>query len=280
MTARLALRFGPGVARWCEGVPARVAELERRWGFELLEELEPGAVSVVFRCRWVDGTPAVLKLSPGEKLLGAQAGALGLFAASGRVPAVFAADGDALVLEEVLPGTLAEDLPLAGLPERWAGLLAALHAVPERPVGVLRGRCEEFLGRIGRRLDEPAIGARVSPADWARTVERCEKLLDSQGRTVLLHGDLHLGNVLDGGARGLVAIDPKACVGDPCFDAADLVVAGPGIEDRCEEVAAACGLDGDRLFAWSQVFAMLLAIAHLGGEPDEALVEELLTVTR
>nr|WP_225882432.1 aminoglycoside phosphotransferase family protein [Streptomyces aureocirculatus] len=37
----------------------------------------------------------------------------------------------------------------------------------------------------------------------------------------LLHGDLHLGNVLDGGQRGLMAIDPKACAGDPCFDAVD-----------------------------------------------------------
>jgi streptomycin 6-kinase len=31
--------------------------------------------------------------------------------------------------------------------------------------------------------------------------------------TALLHGDLHLGNVLDGGPRG---IDPKASVGDRC----------------------------------------------------------------
>jgi hypothetical protein len=45
-------------------------------------------------------------------------------------------------------------------------------------------------------------------------------LLDTQTTTVLLHGDLHLGNALDGGpSRGLIAIDPKACVGDPCFDA-------------------------------------------------------------
>ncbi|HUQ55754.1 aminoglycoside phosphotransferase family protein [Lentzea sp.] len=280
MTARLAQRFGPSVAEWCEGVPARVERLERRWGFELGAPLEPGAVSVVFRCRWPDGTPAVLKLSPGAELLAAQAGMLGLFAASGRVPAVLAVDEDALVLEEVLPGTPAEDLPFDGLPALWAELLRALHAVPEQPVGPLRERCEEFLARIGRRRDDPAIGSRVSATIWARTVERCGKLLDTQGRTVVLHGDLHLGNALDGGPRGLVAIDPKACLGDPCFDAADLVVAGPGVEDRCERVAAACGLDGDRLFAWSRVFATLLAIGHLGGGGDGTAVEELLTVAR
>lgn len=147
-----------------------------------------------------------------------QAGMLGWFAPSGRVPVVLAVDeaAGAMVLEEVLPGTMAEDLPVASLPVLWADLLAALHgvAVPERPLGVLRGRCEEFFVRIGRRLSEPVIGARIDAALWAKAIQRCERLLDTQTKTVLLHGDLHLGNVLDGGAeRGLMAIDPKACVG-------------------------------------------------------------------
>ena len=42
---------------------------------------------------------------------------------------------------------------------------------------------------------------------------------------MLLHGDLTPVNVLDGGVeRGLVAIDPAPCVGDPAFDAIDLVL--------------------------------------------------------
>ncbi|MDX8031945.1 aminoglycoside phosphotransferase family protein [Lentzea sp. BCCO 10_0856] len=280
MTARLAVRFGPGVAAWCAEVPDRVARLAQRWGLEPGEELEPGAVSVVLRCRWADGTPAVLKLSPDHELLAAQTGMLGLFAASGRVPAVLAADGDAVVLREVLPGTLAEDLPFDGLPRLWADLLAALHGVPARPVGLLRTRCEESFARIGRRLADPVIGARISAATWERAERRCERLLDTQ-TSVLLHGDLHLGNALVG-EPGLMAIDPKACLGDPCFDAADLVVAGAGQEGvatRCEVVAAACGLDGDRLFGWSQVIAPMLAIAHLTHGGPEAAVEELLTVS-
>ena len=282
MTTRLAARFGPGVAGWCAEVPALVARLADRWDLAIGEALEPGAVSVVLRCRWADGTPAVLKLSPDRELLAAQTGMLGLFAASGRVPAVLAADGDAVVLEEILPGTLAEDLPAATLPALWADLLAALHSVPKQPVGLLRGRCEEFFARIGRRLAEPVIGARISEAAWALAMRRCERLLDTETGTVLLHGDLHLGNAL-AGPRGLMAIDPKACLGDPCFDAVDLVVAGAGQEGvaaRCEAVATACGLDGDRLFAWSQVIAPLLAIAYLGNGGDETVIEELLAVSR
>jgi hypothetical protein len=59
-----------------------------------------------------------------------------------------------------------------------------------------------------------------------------------------LHGDLQLGDVLDGGpSRGLVAVGPKACIGDPCFDAVDYVVAGAGhegVEVRRQRVATAC----------------------------------------
>ncbi|WP_375792226.1 phosphotransferase [Streptomyces rhizosphaericus] len=119
----------------------------------------------------------------------------------------------------------------------------ALHGVapPPRPPRVLRGRCEEAFARVGRRLSEPAISARIDV--WSGAMQRCERLLDTEAATVLLHGDLHLGNVLGGGAeRGLMAIDPKACAGDPCFDAVDYVVTGPGlegVETRCPRVR--CG---------------------------------------
>lgn len=284
--ARLAGRFGPAAEAWIGEVPALAARLASRWGLVLGEPFGSGASAIVLRCRWPDGSPAVLKLSPDRALVARQGEMLRVFAASGRVPAVLAVDAEAgaMVLDEVRPGTEAEDLPPASLPRQWGELLAALHAVPP-PAGWpwdLRGRFDEAFARIGRRLSEPAIGARISPGTWQRAIRRCDRLLDTQTELVLLHGDLHLGNVLDGGpARGLIAIDPKACVGDPCFDAVDYVVAGAGhegVETRCRRVAAACGLDGDRLHAWSRVIAPMFAIARLThGGPA---VDELLALSR
>ncbi|WP_329051286.1 aminoglycoside phosphotransferase family protein [Amycolatopsis sp. NBC_01488] len=286
--ARLVSRFGPDVVAWLEGVPALAGRLASRWGLLLGEPFASGASSVVVRCRWPDGTPAVLKLSPDRVLLTRQVEMLRVFAASGRVPAVLAMDAEAgaTVLEEVRPGTEAEDLPQTSLPRQWGELLSALHAVapPADWPWDLRGRCDEAFARIGRRLSEPAIRARIDQATWRRTIGRCEALLDAQTRLVLVHGDLHLGNVLDGGpSRGLIAIDPKACVGDPCFDAVDYVVAGAGhegVEARCQRVAAACGLDGDRLYAWSRVIAPLFAIAYLTHDGPEQAIGELLTLAR
>ena len=286
--ARLVSRFGPAAVGWLDGVAALAARLASRWGLVLGELFASGASSVVMRCRWPDGTPAVLKLSPDRTLLAKQVEMLRVFASSGRVPAVLSADTEAgaMVLEEVRPGTEAGDLPLTSLPKLWGELLAALHAVTP-PAGWsrdLRGRCDEAFARIGGRLAEPAIAARIDEATWRRAIERCEALLDTQARLVLLHGDLHLGNVLDGGlSRGLVAIDPKACIGDPCFDAVDYVVAGAGhegVEVRCQRVAVACGLDGDRLHAWSRVIAPMFAIAYLTYDGPEPAIDELVTLAR
>ncbi|MEU7580135.1 aminoglycoside phosphotransferase family protein [Streptomyces sp. NPDC041068] len=285
---RLVGRFGREAEGWLAEVPNLAARLAARWGFELGELFESGASSVVWRCRWPDGTPAVLKLSPDRALLTKQVEMLRVFAPSGRVPTVLSADAEAgaMVLEEVLPGTEAEDMPQASLPQQWGELLAALHAVapPAHWPLDLRGRCDEAFVRIGRRLSEPGIGARIDRAAWQRAMRRCEALLDSQARPVLLHGDLHLGNVLDGGpSRGLIAIDPKACIGDPCFDAVDYVVAGAGhegVEARCHRVATACALDGDRLYAWSRVIAPMTAIAHLTYGGPEPAIDELLALSR
>ncbi|MEV7114211.1 aminoglycoside phosphotransferase family protein [Streptomyces anulatus] len=285
---RLVARFGAETEGWLAEVPNLAAQLAARWGLALGELFGSGASSVVLRCQWPDGTPAVLKLSPDRALLNKQLEMLLVFAPSGRVPAALAVDAEAgaMVLEEVLPGTPAEDMPQKSLPQQWGELLAALHSVapPVHWPLDLRGRFDEAFIRIGRRLSEPAIGARIDQAAWRRASQRCEKLLDSQARLVFLHGDLHLGNVLDGGpARGLIAIDPKACVGDPCFDAVDYVVAGAGhegVEARCQRVATACQLDGDRLYAWSRVVAPMAAIANLANGGPEPALDELLALSR
>ncbi|GAB3876456.1 hypothetical protein GCM10029964_023370 [Kibdelosporangium lantanae] len=67
---------------------------------------------------------------------------------------------------------------------------------------------------------------------------------------MLLHGDLHLYNVLNG--PKLTAVDPKACLGDPCFDAMDYA-----FQARSTDIAKAADLDVDRVEAWCRVFAWM-----------------------
>jgi streptomycin 6-kinase len=289
ITARLTRRFGSGVAGWCAGVPALADELAKRWSLTLGAPLPAGASSVVLGCRRPDGTAAVLKLSPEPEFLAEQVAMLRRLAPSGRVPAVLAADRDGLLMEAVEPGTAVDALPDPPTVAQWSELLTALHGVDPPPAGVrtLLARCEEAFGRIGRRLADPRIAARISAATWDRALDRCRALIASTPRAVLLHGDLHLGNVLDAGRRGLVAIDPKVCVGDPCWDAVDYVLDAAGtardhtaVTDRCRALAMAHPLDEDRLHTWSRAIAPVIAVSLIPYPAMDHAVDELLVLAR
>ena len=72
-------------------------------------------------------------------------------------------------------------------------------------------------------------------------------------------------NVLDGGTgRGLVAIDPAPCIGDPAFDAIDLVfwrATDAGTITACaQQLAPAIGADANRLIEWCTAFAGMVAL--------------------
>ena len=289
ITDCLSLRFGSGIAAWCSAVPAFADEVAGRWGLALGDRYAYGASSVVLYCSQAGGGRAVLKLSPDPLFLADQAAMLGLFAPSGKVPDVLAVDAaaGAVLLESIEPGTAADELPHPPSAQAWGDLIRALHDATPAPPGFprdLRGRCDEFFARIGRRLAEPSIGRWVRPADLDRAAHRYGQLLDSAPSRVLLHGDLHLGNVLDGGpARGLIAIDPRACTGDPCFDAVDYALDGAGqdgVSNRCAALAPAAGLDPDRLYDWCRAIAPIVAISRIGDPARQQAVAELLTLAR
>jgi streptomycin 6-kinase len=100
----------------------------------------------------------------------------------------------------------------------------------------------------------------------------------------LLHGDLHAHNVLDGGhGRGLVAIDPRACVGDPASDLIDWVLTDTGDEhrmrQRAELLASEVGVDPAALWRWCECMAVLMVISWLArGSDSTAATKSLLSL--
>jgi streptomycin 6-kinase len=118
----------------------------------------------------------------------------------------------------------------AGALDDVATLIGQLHRsgapVLADGVGSLAGRVEfifeHWIARHGRRGE---VVTRAVPVDRLRRGHQVARALAADaGEPVLLHGDLHPGIVLDGGpVRGLVAIDPRPCVGDAAVDAVDWV---------------------------------------------------------
>ncbi|OJF15089.1 aminoglycoside phosphotransferase family protein [Couchioplanes caeruleus] len=246
--SRLEPRFGKAVHRWVATLPQRLDELVEQWELDLKEQLKSGNSSVVFGCRGPLGD-AVLKLSPDRYAVREEVDMLRQFAPSARVPAVLAAVKGAVLLEAIHPGTLVEKMPVPPSPAEYAGFLTDLHAAgdPAAAPRKLSDWIDVLFHSAGRR------GAELTGSTRLR-----DELFAGPTDTVLLHGDLHLGNVLSGGAKGLVAIDPMACAGDPCFDAVDYVLEGLDRAEmlrRRDELAAAAGIDVERLDKWCRVTA-------------------------
>lgn len=95
----------------------------------------------------------------------------------------------------------------------------------------------------------------------------------------VLHGDLHHENVLDGGERGWLAIDPKGLWGERGFDYANIfynptpdLARQPGrLARQAQVVARAAGLDRVRLLNWVVAYGGLSAAWWLeDGRADEA----------
>jgi streptomycin 6-kinase len=111
------------------------------------------------------------------------------------------------------------------------------------------------------------------------------ELLAAPQEVVVLHGDLHHGNVLDFRRHGWLAIDPKRLVGERYFDFANLfcnpdlaVARAPGrLARQASVVAEAAGLERPRLLRWILAWAGLSAAWHL---EDGETAETALAVAR
>jgi streptomycin 6-kinase len=281
---RLLARFGVRVEPWWDRLPGATADLAERWELVIGAAVGRGNTSLVVRCRRADGRPAVLKLTPDAELGAAEASALRRWEPSGRVPAVWGHDAaaGALLLEAIPDETPLAERHTAVELDDVASLIDDLHRGGGAAVGDgwerLADRVEfifdHWVERHGRR---GGVVTRAVPVDRLRRGHLlARELAADAAEQVLLHGDLHPGNVLDGGAaRGLVAIDPRPCVGDAAVDAVDWVfwtADDPGAwEPRSRDLAAALGLDHQRLWAWCAAFAALLAASRAaqGASADE-----------
>jgi streptomycin 6-kinase len=287
---RLLARFGTLVDPWWARVPGIMAELADRWDLVIGDAVGRGSTSLVIRCQRADGRPAVLKLVPDPNVGAGEASALRSWAPSGRVPQVWGYDAaEGALLLEAMPSEIPLlDRGTPGPSEDIANLIRDLHrsGVPVAGGGVvsLAERVDFIFEHWVRHASRGEIVSRAVPVKRLRRGHDLARALVADAPVpVLLHGDLHPGNVLDrGGASGLVAIDPRPCVGDAAFDAIDWVFWGvdpPDWKRHGRELARALGVDHQRLSAWCAALAPMLAAAQASRGANAAVVDALLALT-
>ncbi len=229
---------------WLARLPATLEQLAARWRLELGPELPCGPLSYACEVVRADGSEAVLEVGASPRT-GDVITALAAWSGRGA-PSLLAADRElrALLLERIRPGSR----PAAADAGAVAGLLRRLHVEP--PEGL------PALGQIVReRLDAAVREGRASPpkAAWARA--KVEELERSAPAPVLLHGDLDERALLVCDRRGVCAVDPLPCAGDPAYDAGSWVHGNrrPGRRARLDAIVAATRLPRERVRDWAAV---------------------------
>ena len=140
---------------------------------------------------------------------------------------------------------------------------------------------ESMFSRIGGLLSDPRVSPLVSPQVLADGHRKAREHASARPAG-LLHGDLHLSNILRAGpARGLVAIDPRPGFGDLTFDAIDWTLdRAASVDEVRERIGQLCrlvpDLDRDRLWRWCQATAAVLAILRLRHRPHDGTTQFLL----
>ena len=221
--ARLIRRFGDDVTGWIAALPGLIDTLATRWNLTVVT-LMPGGTGATFLC-----TDAVLKVTPDHDIAAAEARALAAWADTPAVVDVLDTDlaRGALLLERIEPGTPATDPTL---------VVPHLHTANPDGFPPLAARVD-FLFET--------LLTRRTGTYYATEHQRARKLASDNVTQVLLHGDMHPGNVLQG-PDGPKAIDPRPCVGDPAVDWLDFVHGGYDLHGA--------EVDLDRVHEWLTAF--------------------------
>jgi streptomycin 6-kinase len=192
---------------------------------------------------------------------------------------VLAHDGDALLIERATGPRSLSAMARNGADDEATRILCSAALALHRP------RPTPLPELIPLRIWFEALWpvAQTHGGLLRRSAEAAEALLSTQAEIVPLHGDLHHDNVLDFGARGWLAIDPKRLIGERGFEYAilfcdpDLADPEPPVatlperfERRFEIVTADAGLEPRRQLQWILAWCGLSAAWFFGdGDPAE-----------
>jgi streptomycin 6-kinase len=260
--------YGEAGAAWVVGLPALIAECERRWSLTVQPPFAALSYNYVAPATAADGTEVVLKLGVPNPELTSEIEALRLYDGHGICRLIHSDAGRGiLVIERLRPGlmlsTIEDD---EGATAIAAEVMRQLWrpAPPDHPFPTT-ARWAKGLERLRAEFDG---GAGPFPAKLVEQAEQLyTELLGSSAEPVLLHGDLHHFNILSATRQPWLAIDPKGVVGEPAYEIgallrnpSDELVLNRRVQARrVDQLAEALDLDRARILGWGIAQAVLSA---------------------
>lgn len=204
---------------WVRSLPSLVADLLERWDLTA-DTAEPlhGALGLVVLVRRAEQRLALKLSPPGD---GAEAGALRAWRGRGVVELVDSEPAAGALLLERLDHTRSlHTLPIRDAAEVAGSLIRTLAVAAPAGLPTLAGVAAAITDRLPRR--QRALGDPV-PRRWLAAAGRYADELGAAGERVLVHADLHYGNVLAGTRQPWLAVDPRAVHGAPEYSVPELM---------------------------------------------------------
>lgn len=262
---------GDAGAEWLGRLPDLIADCAGRWSLAVQPPFGNLSYHYVAPAIRSDGTEAVLKLGVPSPDFKAEAEALKVFGGHGAVLLLDEdTEGNALLLERLRPGTtlaeLADDPQATSIAaevmrQLWPPV-PPQHAFPSiadlaAGLAKMRRRFGGTTGPLPRRLVEEAEALFT-------------ELIASMAPPVLLHGDLHHGNILAARRQPWLAIDPFGVIGEPECEVGALLrnpqarlradgQPGRTLSRRLDQLADELAFDRARLRGWGVAQAVLSA---------------------
>jgi streptomycin 6-kinase len=222
------------------------------------------------------GAPAMLKIATSQVEI--DGAAVMAWWAGGGAARVLALERDALLLERLPARRSLVAMAQGGLDEEALQILCAVADDLHTPRDAPPPRSLRPLDRWLQALTPAAAG---HGGVLKASLETANLLLAQPREIAVLHGDLHHENVLDGGDRGWLVIDPKGVLGERAYDYAAMLcnpheTGGPKpgrIPRQVAVVAEAARLEPRRLLHWLLAHAGVSAAWCMadGFDPGPAL---------
>ncbi|MCA1620123.1 MAG: aminoglycoside phosphotransferase family protein [Acidobacteria bacterium] len=284
---------------WLDGLHALVEDCSARWSLKVGAPFAPLSYNYAAPAEGPGGERFVLKLGVPSSGLLREIEALLAFGGRGAARLV---DSDAargaLLLERLEPGTQlvalceADDEAATSAAAAVMRMLrrTALHQPHPFPTaadwGLGFARCRAHFGG----------GCGPFPGELFEEAESLyAELLASSAAPVLLHGDLHHGNILAAARAAWLAVDPQGVVGEPAYEVGALLrnplpqllrFPHPArvTERRIAQLSEELGLERERVRGWGLAQAVLSYWWSVedGGEVGESglAVAEVLAAAR
>ena len=270
------------------GSDERLSRAVARWNLTLVDQYSdvyPG--NIVWRCALPDGTPAVVKTKPDrgpEDEFVSGIDAMVLYGGRGMVRVLdLDRDERVVLMEQVVPGQNLLNIPIAAALEAAASVMRNLRRPP--PPGHSFADVRAYYRAWPNHLRVYGAPGPIDPDLFEMGARLLLELCDTSVAQVVLHGDLHYGNILSSDREGWLAIDPKGVVGEPCYEVGDMfrnrvdeLYDKPdpvrAMRHRIETVATLTAFDPERVRLWALAQAVLSCL-WTAEDPRQAVEVDL-----